>query len=62
MYYVNLLALTKVSCNFSSISWTRFFWFDTELSTFFFTMSQLLSGTAVLGHARKYANLFIVTT
>jgi len=27
-----------------------------------FTVSQLLSGTAVLDHARKYANLFVVTT
>lgn len=27
-----------------------------------FTVSQLLGGTAVLDHARKYANFFIVTT
>jgi hypothetical protein len=61
MYYVNLLTLTKVSCNFSSMSWNRFFVLIQNLALFF-TVSQLLSGTAVLGHARKYANLFVVTT
>lgn len=30
--------------------------------TVVFTVSQLVGGTAVLDHARKYANLFIVTT
>jgi hypothetical protein len=56
MYYVNLLALTNVlylALDISSMI---------QNLALDFTVSQLLSGTAVLDRARKYANLFIVTT
>ena len=61
MYYVNLLQLQLfhviyllcLGLDISSMI---------QNLALIFTVSQLLSGTAVLEHARKYANLFIVTT